>query len=346
MRKVILVTGGCGYIGSQTIIELFKHTDYEVISIDNFSNSSAAVLQRIKIITGKELLNYSVDLCDNKATQEVFDANPGIVGVIHFAALKSVGDSVNQPVWYYHNNTESLLNVIECCQKSAVDNFIFSSSCSVYGNVASLPVKEETPMSPVVSPYAHTKLMAEQMIRFIADTDKMNFVLLRYFNPVGGDLSGFNGEDPSNPPSNLVPVITQTASGIRSKMTVFGNDYSTRDGSCIRDYIHVIDIADAHIKAMNRLMNKENSSNYEIYNLGTGEGVSVFEAIAAFQEVTGVKLNYDVSPRRPGDVEAIYSDSAKANKELGWMTKYSIKEMMASAWKWQLYVNSLITNNN
>jgi len=339
--KKILVTGGCGYIGSQTIIELFKHTDYEVISIDNLSNSSSTVLKRIKLIAGKEVVNYDVDLCDYEATQEVFEANPGIVGVIHFAALKSVGDSVNEPIGYYHNNTESLLNVIKCCQKFSVDNLIFSSSCSVYGNVASLPVKEETPMSPVVSPYAHTKLMAEQMIRFIADTSKINFVLLRYFNPVGGDLSGFNGEDPSNPPSNLVPVITQTASGLRDKMTVFGKDYPTRDGSCIRDYIHVIDIADAHIKAMNRLVAKQNNSNYEIYNLGTGEGVSVFEAIAAFEKVTGVKLNYDVSPRRPGDVSAIYSDSAKAGKELGWKAKYSIEEMMDSAWKWQLYINSI-----
>ena len=337
--KKILVTGGCGYIGSQTIIELLKHTDYEVVSVDNLSNSSSAVLQRIKLIAGKEVVNYAIDLCDYEAIHDVFKANLDIVGVIHFAALKSVGDSVNEPVWYYHNNTESLLNVIKCCQQFSVNNFIFSSSCSVYGNVTSLPVKEETPMSPVVSPYAHTKLMAEQMIRFIADTDKINFILLRYFNPVGGDLSGLNGEDPSNPPSNLVPVITQTASGIRPKMTVFGDDYSTRDGSCIRDYIHVIDIADAHIKAMDKLVGKQNDSNYEIYNLGTGDGVSVFEAIAAFEKVTGVKLNYDVSPRRPGDVSAIYSDSSKANSELGWKPKYTIKDMMSSAWQWQLYVN-------
>lgn len=337
--KKIIVTGGCGYIGSQTIIELLKHTDYGVISIDNFSNSSASVLERIKLITGKEVTNYAVDLCDYEATQVVFKDNSDVVGVIHFAALKSVGDSVNQPVWYYHNNIESLLNVIKCCQKFSVNNFIFSSSCSVYGNVATLPVKEETPMSPVVSPYAHTKLMAEQMISFIADTDRINFILLRYFNPVGGDLSGFNGEDPSNPPSNLVPVITQTASGVREKMTVFGNDYQTRDGSCIRDYIHVIDIADAHIKALNNLVEKRNKSNCEIYNLGTGEGVSVFEAIKAFEDVTGMKLNYDVSPRRPGDVSAIYSDSAKANLELGWKPQYSIKEMMSSAWQWQLFIN-------
>ncbi|MDB5274333.1 MAG: UDP-glucose 4-epimerase [Chitinophagaceae bacterium] len=339
--KKIIVTGGCGYIGSQTIIELLKHTEYEVISIDNLVNSAETVLQRIKLIAGKEVINYKVDLCDYNTTRQVFQTNQDVVGVIHFAALKSVGDSVSQPVRYYHNNIESLLNVIKCCQEFHIDNFIFSSSCSVYGNVASLPVKEETSLSPVVSPYAHTKLMAEQMLRFIADQATMNFILLRYFNPVGGDTSGMNGEDPVNPPSNLIPVITQTAAGIREKMTVFGNDYPTRDGSCIRDYIHVIDIADAHIKAMNRLVDKKNKDNYEIYNLGTGEGVSVFEAIKAFEEVTGVSLNYEVSPRRPGDVASIYSDSTKANIELGWKPAYSIKEMMSTAWKWQLYINSI-----
>ena len=220
------------------------------------------------------------------------------------------------------------------------ENFIFSSSCSVYGNVQSLPVTEETALSDVVSPYAHTKLMAEQMIKFIANQYDTNFIILRYFNPVGGDLSGMNGEDPVNPPSNLVPVITQTASGIREKMLVFGDDYDTRDGSCVRDYIHVIDIADAHLKGLDRLLKGANTSSYEIYNLGTGNGVSVLEAIKAFEEETQVKLNYEIVPRRPGDVAAIYSNSAKAKKELGWTPQYSIREMMSTAWKWQLYVNS------
>jgi UDP-glucose 4-epimerase len=343
--KKIIVTGGCGYIGSQTIIELLKKTDYEVVSIDNGLNSSENTLERIKAITGKTVVNYKVDLCDYEATRAVFEANPDVVGIIHFAALKSVGDSVNNPVLYYHNNLESVLNIIKCCQKFKISNFIFSSSCSVYGNVQTLPVDETTALSEVVSPYAHTKLIAEQMIKFIAAQYDINFILLRYFNPVGGDFSGMNGEDPINPPSNLVPVITQTAAGIREKMVVFGNDYETRDGSCIRDYIHVIDLADAHIKALQRLIDKRNSSSYEIYNLGTGNGVSVFEAIKAFEEVTSIKLNYEIVPRRPGDVEAIYSDSTKANKELNWIPQYGIREMMSSAWKWQEYSSSLIEKN-
>jgi len=338
--KKIIVTGGCGYIGSQTIIELLRKTDYEVVSIDNGLNSSESVLERIYAITGKKVVNYNVDLCDYEATKKVFQLNQDTVGIIHFAALKSVGDSVNNPVFYYHNNIESLLNVIKCCQEFNIKNFIFSSSCSVYGNVQSLPVTEETALSEVVSPYAHTKLMAEQMMKFIAQQNNINFILLRYFNPVGGDLSGMNGEDPVNPPSNLVPVITQTASGIREKMLVFGDDYETRDGSCIRDYIHVIDIADAHLKGIERLLKGKNTSPYEIYNLGTGNGVSVLEAIKAFEEETNIKLNYEIVPRRPGDVAAIYSNSAKAKKELGWTPQYDIREMMATAWKWQLYINS------
>jgi UDP-glucose 4-epimerase len=338
--KKIIVTGGCGYIGSQTIIELLNKTDYEVVSIDNELNSSASTLKRIQLITGKTVINYKVDLCNYENTKAVFEANEDVVGVIHFAALKSVGDSVNDPILYYHNNIESLLNVIKCCQEFNINNFIFSSSCSVYGNVQSLPVNEDTPLSEVVSPYAHTKLMAEQMIKFISLQSNIKFILLRYFNPAGGDLSGMNGEDPINPPSNLVPVITQTASGVREKMLVFGDDYDTRDGSCIRDYIHVIDIADAHIKAMDRLFQNRNTSPYEIYNLGTGNGVSVLEAIKAFEEVTGIRLKYEIKPRRPGDVAAIYSDSKKANNELGWLPAYSIEDMMSSAWKWQLYLNS------
>jgi len=337
--KKIIVTGGCGYIGSQTIIELLKGTDYEVVSIDNGLNSSEAALERIKLITGKIVVNYKVDLCNYEETKRVFQANTDVVGIIHFAALKAVGESVENPILYYQNNMESLLNVIKCCNEFQVSNFIFSSSCSIYGNVTQLPVKEDTPMAQVVSPYAHTKLIAEEMIQFIAQQYKINFILLRYFNPVGGDLSGMNGEDPINPPSNLIPVITQTASGLREKMLVFGDDYETRDGSCIRDYIHVIDIADAHIKAMDRLYKKQSTTSCEVYNLGTGNGISVFEAIKAFEEVTGVKLAYEINPRRPGDVAAIYSDSAKANKELNWTPKYSIEDMMRSAWKWQMYIN-------
>ncbi len=337
MNKIV-VTGGCGYIGSQTIIELIKKTDYDVVSVDNFMNSSPAAIDRIEKITGKKVTNYVIDLCSYEDVRSFFQAHKDIVGIIHFAALKSVPESVADPVLYYKNNLDSVLNMIQCCNEFNVRNFIFSSSCSVYGNVASLPVTEDTVLGQVVSPYAHTKLMAEHMIKFITDQSNLNCILLRYFNPVGSDLSGMNGEDPINAPSNLVPVITQTAAGIRKEMYVFGEDYDTRDGSCIRDYVHVIDISDAHIKALNRLINKNNKSNYEIYNLGTGTGITVFEAIKAFEDVTGVPLNYFVSPRREGDVAAIYSDSSKAKQELGWTPIYAIREMMETAWKWQLYI--------
>lgn len=335
--KSIIVTGGCGYIGSQTIIELLKSTDFNVVSIDNFSNSRASSLENIKAITGKSVTNYCVDLCDLPAVKKVFSEVKNITGVIHFAALKSVPESVAEPVKYYKNNLESLLNLIQCSEEHKIGNFIFSSSCSVYGEVDELPVTEQTGLAEVLSPYAHTKLIGEQMIKFIAAKSSLSFIVLRYFNPVGADLSGMNGEQPSDRPNNLVPVITQTAAGIREKMMVFGNTYNTKDGSCVRDYIHVVDIAEAHVLSLNYLVQKKNKTNYLIYNLGSGSGVTVLEAIKSFEKVTGQKVNFEIVGKREGDVEAIYSDSSKARTELGWAPKLGIDAMMESAWKWQNY---------
>lgn len=335
MANKILVTGGCGYIGSHAMIELIKQTSFEVISVDNCINSSPDTLCRIGQITGRDIKNYQIDLCDKSLVFKVFEENPDIVGVIHFAALKAVGESVEKPAWYYHNNFESMLNVLEACAKYGVKNFIFSSSCSVYGNVSQLPVKEDTPLSPTESPYAHTKKVGEEIIQNFVRVNDVNAISLRYFNPVGGDMSGLNGENPINKPSNLVPVITQVAVGILPKLTVFGSDYATRDGSCIRDYIHVTDIAEAHIKAMEYLLASKNSGRYDVFNLGSGEGVTVLEVIKAFERVTGRTFSYEIGPRRPGDVEAVYSDSSKALNLLGWKTKFGIDDMMSSAWRWQ-----------
>jgi UDP-glucose 4-epimerase len=335
--KSIIVTGGCGYIGSQTIIEMLKSTDFNVVSIDNFSNSKVSALENIKAITGKSVTNYSVDLCDLSAVKKVFSEVKNIAGVIHFAALKSVPESVAEPVKYYKNNLESLLNLIQCSEEHKIGNFIFSSSCSVYGEVDELPVTEQTGLSEVLSPYAHTKLIGEQMIKFIAAKSSLSFIVLRYFNPVGADLSGMNGEQPSDRPNNLVPVITQTAAGIREKMMVFGNTYNTKDGSCVRDYIHVVDIAEAHVLSLNYLLQKKNNTNCLTYNLGSGSGITVLEAINSFEKVTGQKVNFEIVGRREGDVEAIYSDSSKARTELGWVPKLGIDAMMESAWKWQNY---------
>lgn len=337
--KTILITGGTGYIGSHTAIEIMKQGKYNVVSIDNQLNSSIKTLDRIEAISGKRLVNYAMDLCNLSAVETVFESHPDIVAVIHFAALKAVGESVEKPLWYYRNNLNSLMNILDCCAKYRVKSFIFSSSCSVYGNIDTLPVTEETPVKKAESPYANTKIIGE---RFIEDFVKVNpsvqCIALRYFNPVGAHASGLIGEDPINRPNNLIPVITQTAIGIIPKMTVFGGDYDTRDGSCVRDYIHVTDIADAHLKAVDYLQEGKNQTNFEIFNLGTGNGVSVLEAIQAFEKITGRQLNYEVGPRRAGDVVAIYSNSAAAKEKLGWEAQLGIYEMMDSAWKWQVHL--------
>jgi UDP-glucose 4-epimerase len=335
MSKII-ITGGAGYIGSHTIIELVENTDFEVISIDNYSNSSAETYTRIEQITGKKIKFYDVDLCDLAATEKVFQLEENIVGIIHFAAFKSVPESVENPHKYYHNNINSLLNILELSLKYKVNNIIFSSSCSVYGNIDKMPVNEESMLGKAVSPYAYTKQIGEQILAdYTKQFKKLNIIALRYFNPVGAHKSALIGEDPINPPTSLVPVITQTAIGKMKEMNVFGSDYNTRDGSCIRDYIHVSDIGNAHVLALQHLVNNKNNANFDIINLGTGNGISVFEAITSFEKVSGQKLNYSIAPKREGDVEAIYSDTNKSKKILSWSPKYTLDEMMQSAWEWE-----------
>lgn len=334
-NKKVLVTGGCGYIGSHTIIDLIE-CGFDVVSIDNNINSFARVMEDIKQMANKEVQNYAIDLCDFEATKKIFEEHPDISGVIHFAALKSVGESVSQPLRYFNNNLNSLLNILQCCRDYDVKGLIFSSSCSVYGNATALPVTEDTPFEEAESPYARTKQIGEQMVKdFAVNNPNVNSVMLRYFNPAGAHESGLIGEQPKNVALNLVPVITETAIGKRDQMMVYGGDYDTRDGSCIRDYIHVMDIANAHTKAIEYLFLEKNKSNYEIFNLGIGEGVSVFEAINAFEKIANKKLNYKVAPRRDGDVVAIYANNDKALNLLGWKPTRNIEDIMRTAWKWE-----------
>lgn len=339
--QTIIVTGGAGYIGSHTIIELLEQTQYEVVSIDNFSNSTHDSFNRIEEITGKQVRNLNVDICNLEALEYAFNSIKGnVAGVIHFAAFKAVGDSVADPLAYYHNNLESLINILKICQAKNIINFIFSSSCSVYGNVKHLPVTEDTPFAPAESPYAQTKQMGEEIVlNYAKSNSAFKSVLLRYFNPVGAHKSGLNGELSKDRPNNLVPFITQSAAGILPPLTVNGNDYDTRDGSCIRDYIHVTDIADAHVKAMNYLIQNQNKQQTSVFNLGTGNGVSVLEVIAAFEKSTGVKLKYTIGPRRAGDVVNIYANNTLVKRELKWEPKFSLEEMMLSAWKWQKHLS-------
>lgn len=335
--ETIIVTGGAGYIGSHTIIELLEKTNYNVVSIDNFSNSTPQTFERIERITGKVIKNLNVNICNYEALEYAISKVENPVGIIHFAAFKSVGDSVQNPLSYYHNNMESLINMLKISELKTISNFIFSSSCSVYGNVAHLPVTEQTPFAIAESPYAHTKQVGEELlINYTKSKPYFKSVLLRYFNPVGAHLSGFNGELSKDKPNNLVPFITQSAAGILPPLTVFGDDYDTRDGSCIRDYIHVSDIADAHVKALNYLIENKQKQATSVFNLGTGNGVSVFEAIQSFEKVTQQKLNYQVGKRRAGDVISIYANNDFAKQELNWMPQFSLDDMMLSAWKWQL----------
>lgn len=334
-RTTIIVTGGAGYIGSHTIVELLKDPALNILSIDNFCNSDISTYSRIEKISSGKFSHVNIDMCDKEALFKTLDTAGKISGIIHFAALKAVPESVADPLLYYRNNLLSLTNILEYAVKKSVSNFIFSSSCSVYGNADQLPVTEDTPIKKSESPYAHTKQIGEEMIQYICDVnEELKTVILRYFNPVGAHTSGQLGELPIKKPNNLVPIITQTAVG-KNSLTVFGNDYDTRDGSCIRDYIHVTDIADAHVKALNFLLKKKNKKQVSIYNLGTGKGVSVLEAIASFEKVSGKKLNYKIGPRRAGDVIAIYANNSLAKSELNWEPKFNIDEMMLSAWKWQ-----------
>jgi len=335
MMKKILVTGGCGYIGVHTIVDLIQN-GYDVVSIDNNARSHAGILQSVTAITGKTVKNYQVDLCDFEKTKQVFSENKDITGIIHFAAYKAVGESVGEPLMYYHNNLSSLVNILQCSKDFNVPYFVFSSSCTVYGNPDSIPVTEATPQKPAESPYGATKQMGEVIVTDASKASELQSILLRYFNPVGAHPSILLGEIPLGRPANLVPAITQTAIGKLPTMQVYGDDYPTRDGSCVRDYIHVSDIAHAHTLALNYLIEKKNKSNTEIFNLGTGDGYTVLEVIKAFEKVSGVKLNYSVGARRPGDVVAIYANNNKAKQELGWIPQYNLDVMMDTAWKWEL----------
>jgi UDP-glucose 4-epimerase len=338
--KKILVTGGCGYIGSHTLVDLIQN-GYSVISIDNNSRSNPAILNGVETITGVAIKNYAIDLCNAEDTHAVFQENPDLVGVIHFAAYKAVGESVENPLLYFHNNLQSLVNVMQCCQEYDVQAFVFSSSCTVYGNPDTSPVTENTPFKPAESPYGATKQMGEQLVEQTAKHLPIKSILLRYFNPVGAHPSIEIGEWPLGKPANLVPVITQTAIGKISSMEVFGTDYPTRDGSCVRDFIHVSDIAHAHTLALNALLQNEDQPTCSVYNLGTGNGVTVLEAIRAFEQVNGVELNYRLSDRRTGDVIAIFANNEKAEKELGWKPTYSLDDMMKTAWEWEKKLSNI-----
>jgi UDP-glucose 4-epimerase len=329
----VLVTGGTGYIGTHTIVDLIE-AGYEPISIDNGSNSDPAVLEQVALITNTFIGHYPIDLCDSRKLEKVFQEHE-FVGIIHFAALKAVGESVKMPVLYFKNNLNSTLNLLEMAIKYAVKNLIFSSSCTVYGNADEIPVTEDTPWKEAESPYGRTKQMGEQMITDCFNNTDHKAILLRYFNPAGAHISGLIGEAPSNPAQSLVPVITETAIGKRDNMMVFGNDYATRDGSCIRDYIHIMDLAKAHTLALDYLLAGRQDSITDVYNLGIGEGITVLEAINAFEKVSGNALNYEIGPRRSGDVIAIYANYTKAKNNLGWVPKFGIDDIMKTAWEWE-----------
>lgn len=331
----ILVTGGLGFIGSHTVVELQKE-GYEVVIIDNLSNASIDVLDGITAITGIKPLFEKLDLKDKEPVESFFKKHHDIKGVIHFAANKAVGESVQEPLMYYENNISTLVYILKELKQLSLANFIFSSSCTVYGQADELPITENAPIKVAESPYGNTKQIGEEIIR---DTCKiaphLKAIALRYFNPIGAHESAKIGELPLGVPQNLVPFITQTAIGIREQLSVFGNDYPTPDGTCIRDYIHVVDLAKAHVIALKRLLKNQNASNYEVFNLGTGKGSSVLEVIKSFEKVSGKTLNYKIVDRRKGDVISAYADTQKANEELGWKAELSLDDAMRSAWKWE-----------
>jgi UDP-glucose 4-epimerase len=330
----ILVTGGCGYIGSHALVDLVEN-GFDVISVDNNARSNPIILEGVEKITGKKIKNYKVDLCNYDDTFAIFQENEDIAGIIHFAAYKSVEESVQKPLMYFENNLMGLINLLKCVQEFEIPWFVFSSSCTVYGNPDQIPVTEATMPKPAESPYGYTKQMGEQIVNEFSKIAATQCILLRYFNPAGAHPTALIGEIPYGKPQNLVPAITQTAIGKLKKMHVHGNDYSTRDGSCVRDYIHVCDIAHAHTLAIQYLKDSKNDLHCEVFNLGTGNGVTVLEVIHAFEKVSGVPLNYEIGDRRPGDVVAIYANNDKARLTLGWQPGYSLEQMMATAWEWE-----------
>ena len=333
--RTVLVTGGTGYIGSHTVVEL-QEAGYKVVIVDNLSNSYAGVVDSIEKITGTRPEFEQVDLKDREATLEVFAAYPDIEAVIHFAALKAVGESVELPLEYYKNNIDSLIHILQGMKQYDVKNIVFSSSCTVYGEPDQLPVTEQAPIKKANSPYGNTKQICEEIMQdFRVPAPEINVISLRYFNPIGAHPSALIGELPIGVPNNLVPFITQTAIGIREELKVFGDDYHTPDGSAIRDYINVVDLAKAHVVSIERLMNEKNKSGYEIFNLGTGKGNSVLEVIKAFEKVTGKPLKHKIVGRREGDVEQVFADTRYANEELGWKAEKGLEETLATAWKWE-----------
>lgn len=330
----ILVTGGLGYIGSHTVVALHE-AGFNPIILDNNSNSSPEFLQRIAKIIGQAPTQYNFDVCDKNALNNLF-AKENISGVIHFAAFKAVGDSVNNPLSYYRNNVDGLLSLLESMEENKIKNIVFSSSCSVYGDAKEQPVNENTPTEKAQSPYAHTKQIGEDILNAATVANsQLKVIALRYFNPTGAHASAIIGEAPLGVPSNLIPFLTQTAAGIRKQLTIYGNDYDTPDGTCIRDYIHVTDLANAHVIAIKRMLEDKNLNSYELFNLGTGKGSSVLECVNTFEEVTGVKVNYTIGERRAGDVVKVWADTRKANEVLGWKSECDLKMMLKSAWDWQ-----------
>jgi UDP-glucose 4-epimerase len=330
----ILVTGGLGFIGSHTVVEL-QNEGFEVVAIDNLSNSSIEVLDGIEKITGKKPIFEQLDLREKTAVQDFFKRHEDIAGVIHFAASKAVGESVENPLLYYENNINTLVYILQELQKKETGNFIFSSSCTVYGQAEKMPITENASIQPAISPYGNTKQIGEEIITEVCDVSGINSILLRYFNPIGAHPSAEIGELPIGIPQNLVPYITQTGFGLRKELSVYGNDYPTADGTCIRDYIHVVDLAKAHVIALQRLLHKKNLQKVETFNLGTGTGSSVLEVITAFEKVSNTKLPYKIVARRDGDVISAYANTDKANTVLGWKAQSTLEESLASAWKWE-----------
>lgn len=338
MSKIkVLVTGGTGYIGSHTTVELINE-GFDVVIADDLSNSKLGALEGIRQITGVKPCFEQIDLCDKGRFEDLLRKHKDIAAVIHFAAYKAVGESVAQPLKYYRNNLVSLINLLELMERYSVENLVFSSSCTVYGQPQKLPVTEQSPIQAATSPYGNTKQISEEIIQdAISAAKKIKSIALRYFNPVGAHPSALIGELPVGVPNNLVPFITQAAIGIRQQLSVFGNDYNTPDGSCIRDYIHVVDLAKAHVVAVRRMVDNKNRTDFEIFNLGTGRGVSVLELVKTFEKATGQKVNYKIVGRRPGDAEQIWADTTFANEELGWKAGSTLEETLLSAWNWEKY---------
>jgi UDP-glucose 4-epimerase len=341
MSKKILVTGGTGYIGSHTVVEL-QNAGFEVVIADNLSNSKIEVVDAIEKITGQRPAFEKTDLASAIESRELFDKHPNIEAIIHFAAFKAVGESVDKPLEYYQNNLNSLINILDNMRRLQIASLVFSSSCTVYGQPDQLPVTEQTPRKPAESPYGNTKAMSEDIMRdFCLANPKINCIALRYFNPIGAHPTALIGELPLGVPQNLVPYITQTAAGLRKELSIFGDDYNTPDGTAIRDYINVVDLSEAHVVAINRLIKKNQKANYEFFNIGTGKGLSVMELVKTFIEVNGVDVPHSIAPRRAGDIEKIWADTTFSNKELGWKAKKTVEETLQSAWKWEKKIRGI-----